>query len=167
MKSIYTRILLHIAVFAASVFLFSTLSMATKARRREVGARHHRSTSSSGHKRNNKKSSKKSKKKHRHHDQKPHGHGRNTPKNGSSPCFDVETTVGPRIETQGSLGEYGSVSVVNGGTGELWIEWLASERDDAPFASSWTAVLSGADRPNVWWMNDVSLFESCRLRIRV
>jgi len=75
--------------------------------------------------------------------------------NGSS-CFDTSVSVGPPIAAQPSAGTYGSVVVVNGAASDMWIQWLASEADDGPFATAWTAALSDGHLPNWWWMNDAS-----------
>jgi len=78
------------------------------------------------------------------------------PSPASGTCFDKSASVGPSIEAQPSTGEYGSMSVVNGASTELWIQWLASEADGGPFAIAWTAALVAAGLPNFWWMNDAS-----------
>lgn len=75
---------------------------------------------------------------------------------GVSSCFDETVSVGPHIASQQAVGDHGSISVVNGANSELWIQWISSEHDDGPFASSWTSALSTAGVPNYWWMNDAS-----------
>eukprot|EP00928_Gymnodinium_smaydae_P073148 TRINITY_DN56390_c0_g1_i1.p1 TRINITY_DN56390_c0_g1~~TRINITY_DN56390_c0_g1_i1.p1 ORF type:complete len:347 (+),score=44.50 TRINITY_DN56390_c0_g1_i1:50-1090(+) len=73
-----------------------------------------------------------------------------------SSCFDHSVVEGSDIAAQSAVGDHGSISIVNGASGELWIQWMSSEADNGPFALAWTSALKAAGVSNYWWMNDAS-----------